>query len=288
MWAALTAVSILDCPPLRAAGTKVAGRCLARKIGQCGVVHHSAGPDGPRAGIDDRTHDLTAEPAADGSGGLQGFHTTPVISQVSGPVSRVVVVPGQKVKQGEPLMYVASPDYSQLRTNYLKARDAYALAQKTYARAQDLYHHHAIAEQNLEQAESARSQAVADLASAQAALKSDGNHRSGSPGESPPSFEVPVRAPICGEVVEQDIAAGQLLQTGATQMLHDFRHQYRLGAGERVSERLAVRACGRSSDRSRPTLTRRFFTGKSPTSRRPWTQHAHTAGANRNQIPGGN
>jgi cobalt-zinc-cadmium efflux system membrane fusion protein len=35
--------------------------------------------------------------------------------------------------------------------------------------------------------------------------------------QSPPSFEVPVKAPITGEVVEQDIAAGQLLQTGATQ-----------------------------------------------------------------------
>ncbi len=49
------------------------------------------------------------------------------------------------------MLYVASPDYSQLRTNFLKARDAYALAQKGYARAKDLYEHHAIAEQNLEQ-----------------------------------------------------------------------------------------------------------------------------------------
>ena len=58
----------------------------------------------------------------------------------------MLVVPGQKVRQGQPMLYVASPDYSQLRTNYLKAKDAYSLAQKTYARAQDLYQHHAIAE----------------------------------------------------------------------------------------------------------------------------------------------
>ena len=76
-----------------------------------------------------------------GAVAYNSFHTTPVITQVSGPVSRVVVVPGQKVKQGEPMLYVASPDYSQLRTNYLKAKDAYALAQKAYARAQDLYQH---------------------------------------------------------------------------------------------------------------------------------------------------
>jgi cobalt-zinc-cadmium efflux system membrane fusion protein len=152
-----------------------------------------------------------------GAVAYNGFRTTPVITQVSGPVSRVVVVPGQKVRQGEPMLYVASPDYSQLRTNYLKARDAYALAQKAYARAQDLYQHKAIAEQNLEQAESAQVQASGDLAAAQAALKVLGISDPETLVQAPPSFEVPVKAPISGEVVEQDVSAGQLLQTGATQ-----------------------------------------------------------------------
>ncbi len=71
------------------------------------------------------------------------FHTTPVITQVSGPVSRIVVVPGQQVERGQPMLYVASPDYSQLLSNYLKAKDAYMLAQKSYTRAKDLYEHHA-------------------------------------------------------------------------------------------------------------------------------------------------
>jgi cobalt-zinc-cadmium efflux system membrane fusion protein len=35
--------------------------------------------------------------------------------------------------------------------------------------------------------------------------------------QAPPSFEVPVKAPISGEVVEQDVAAGQLIQPGTTQ-----------------------------------------------------------------------
>ena len=84
---------------------------------------------------------LTRSLRLTGAVAYNSFRTTPVITQVSGPVSRVVVVPGQKVNQGEPMLYVASPDYSQLRTNYLKAKDAYALAQKAYARAQDLYQH---------------------------------------------------------------------------------------------------------------------------------------------------
>ena len=160
---------------------------------------------------------LTRSLRLTGAVAYNSFRTTPVITQVSGPVSRVVVVPGQKVHQGEPMLYVASPDYSQLRTNYLKAKDAYALAQKAYARAQDLYQHHAIAEQNLEQAQSAEVQAGGDLVAAQAALKVMGIVDPDALVKAPPSFEVPVKAPIGGLVVEQDIAAGQLIQPGTTQ-----------------------------------------------------------------------
>jgi cobalt-zinc-cadmium efflux system membrane fusion protein len=167
---------------------------------------------------------LTVEPTSltrtlrlTGAVAYNNFHTTPVITQVSGPVSRIVVVPGQRVERGQPMLYVASPDYSQTRTNYLKAKDAYALAEKAYARAKDLYQHHAIAEQNLEQAESAEVQAGGDLVAAEAALKVLGITDPEALVKAPPSFEVPVRAPISGEVVEQDVAAGQLLQLSATQ-----------------------------------------------------------------------
>jgi cobalt-zinc-cadmium efflux system membrane fusion protein len=152
-----------------------------------------------------------------GAVAYNGFRTTPVITQVSGPVSKVVIAPGQHVHQGEPMLYVSSPDYSQLRTNYLKAKDAYALAQKSYARAKDLYEHKAIAEQNLEQAESAEVQASGDLAAAQAALKVLGITDPDALVQTPPSSEVPVKAPIGGLVVEQDVAAGQLIQPGSTQ-----------------------------------------------------------------------
>jgi membrane fusion protein, heavy metal efflux system len=152
-----------------------------------------------------------------GAVAYNGFHTIPVITPVSGPVSRVVVVPGQHVHQGEPMLYVASPDYSQLRTNYLKAKEAYALAQKADARAKDLFEHKAIAEQTLEQAQTAEMQASGDLAAAQAALKVLGITDPDSLMQGPPSFEVPVKAPISGVVVEQDVAAGQLIQPGATQ-----------------------------------------------------------------------
>ncbi|MGB7189284.1 MAG: efflux RND transporter periplasmic adaptor subunit, partial [Acidobacteriaceae bacterium] len=166
---------------------------------------------------------LTAQPTTltrslrlTGSVAYDSFRTTPVITQISGPITRIAVVPGEKVRRGQPLLYVASPDYSQLRSAYLKAKDADALAQKSYARAKDLYQHHALAEQNLEQAESAEVQTSGDLESAAAALKVVGVADPDSLLKSSPSFEAPVRAPIDGEVVEQNVSAGQLLQTGAT------------------------------------------------------------------------
>src|SRR5246127_3681585 len=102
---------------------------------------------------------VTIQPASmprilplNGTVAYNSFLTTPVISQVSGPVSRIIVSPGQQVKKGQPMLYVSSPDYSQLRASFLKARDAHSLAHKNYLRAQDLYAHHAIAERDLQAA----------------------------------------------------------------------------------------------------------------------------------------
>ena len=106
-----------------------------------------------------------------GAVAYNAFNTTPVITQVGGPVSRILVVPGQHVKAGEPMLDVSSPDYSQLLDSYLKAADAFRLAEKFYARAQGLYEHHAIAERDLEQAESDLTQAQADLNAAEQGMK---------------------------------------------------------------------------------------------------------------------
>ncbi|HEX8925754.1 MAG TPA: efflux RND transporter periplasmic adaptor subunit [Terriglobales bacterium] len=151
-----------------------------------------------------------------GTVAYNGFTTTPVISQVSGPVGRIAVVPGQVVRAGQPMLYVSSPDFAQLRSNYIKANDAHALAHKNYVRAQDLYAHHAIAERDFEAAQSAEIQAQADLEAAEQSLRIVGivDPTNLTKSRSP---EVPVSAPISGEVVERLVAPGQLLQGGNTQ-----------------------------------------------------------------------
>ncbi len=152
-----------------------------------------------------------------GSVAYNAFTTTPVISQISGPVSRIAVVPGQEVKRGQAMLFVSSPDYAQLRSNYLKARDAHALAHKAYVRSKDLYEHHAVAERDLEQAESGEVQAQADLEAAEQSLRIMGVSDPDAMLRGKQSPEVAVHAPITGEVVERLVAPGQLLQAGNTQ-----------------------------------------------------------------------
>ncbi|MFZ0808071.1 MAG: efflux RND transporter periplasmic adaptor subunit [Candidatus Sulfotelmatobacter sp.] len=145
------------------------------------------------------------------------FKTTPVISQVGGPVSRVVVVQGEHVQAGQALLYVASPDYSLLRASYLKARSAFQLADKFYLRAQDLYAHHAIAEADLEQAQSNRTQAQADFESSADAIRVLGIANPETIVTQPPSPEVPLHSPVAGEIVDRLCSPGQLLVAGTTQ-----------------------------------------------------------------------
>ena len=108
-----------------------------------------------------------------GNVSFNAFKTTPVITQVGGPVSRILAVPGEHVHAGQPLLTISSPDYSLMRASYLKARDTFRVADKNYARAQDLYAHDAIAERDLLQAESDRNQAQADLDASEQALKKE-------------------------------------------------------------------------------------------------------------------
>lgn len=152
-----------------------------------------------------------------GAVAFNAFKTTPVITQIGGPVSRILVVPGEQVRQGEPMLEVSSPDYSLLLATYLKAQDAFNLADKNYARAQDLYQHKAIAERDLQQAESDRNQAQADLNSSEEAMKILGIKNPADLAKVPASAQVPLLAPIAGEVVERLVSPGQVLQAGTTQ-----------------------------------------------------------------------
>jgi cobalt-zinc-cadmium efflux system membrane fusion protein len=152
-----------------------------------------------------------------GAVAYNAFKTTPVITQVGGPVSRILVVPGDHVRQGQPMLEVSSPDYSQLLDTYLKAHETYRVTDKNFDRAKDLYEHNAIAERDLLQAESDRNEAQADLNASEQAMKILGIKNPEDLAKAPSSAQIPVIAPMNGEVVERLVAPGQVMQAGQTQ-----------------------------------------------------------------------
>ena len=152
-----------------------------------------------------------------GAVAYNAFTTTPVFSAVGGPVRDILVTPGDSVRVGQTLLDVNSPDYSAARSAYLKAKDAYALADKNYQRAVDLLAHKAIAERDEQQAESDRSQAQSDVESSTDALRALGIADPEATAKTAATLQIPLRAPVAGEIVERLVGPGQLLQAGATQ-----------------------------------------------------------------------
>jgi cobalt-zinc-cadmium efflux system membrane fusion protein len=154
-----------------------------------------------------------------GAVAYNAFKTTPVFSAVGGPVQEILTEPGQFVHAGQTLLTVTSPDYSAARSAYLKAISTFQLADKNYERSKDLYEHKAIAERDLQQAESDRSEALADQQSAEDALRALGIRDPAAMVKQPPKStgQIPVPAPVAGQIVERLVGPGQLLQAGSTQ-----------------------------------------------------------------------
>jgi membrane fusion protein, heavy metal efflux system len=152
-----------------------------------------------------------------GSVAYNALATTPVFSAAGGPVREILVMPGDMVRAGQPLLNINSPDYSQARSAYLKAKDALALADKNYKRAQDLFAHKAIAERDVQQAESDRSQAQSDVDSSTDVLRALGVADPETTVKASATLLVPLLAPVKGEIVERLVGPGQLLQAGMTQ-----------------------------------------------------------------------
>jgi membrane fusion protein, heavy metal efflux system len=121
----------------------------------------------------------------------------PVISLASGRVVDIRVRLDDKVKKGDLLLKVQSPDITNAFDAYLKAANGEQLANKAYLRTKDLYEHGAISQLALEQAEDAENDAKADLKAADQQLDTLGVQKDN------PSSIVNVYAPISGVIVAQ-------------------------------------------------------------------------------------
>jgi membrane fusion protein, heavy metal efflux system len=147
-------------------------------------------------------------------------HTTQAITQVSGPITRILVDTGDRVKVDQPLLYVSSPDVAGAIATYRKARNRLDYSKKSLDRSKDLLEHKVVAQKDLEAAEQDYNDAQAEVENDLEALKILGvtqpeieqaQHQ--GVGINP---QLPVRSPVAGIVVQKLVTPGLVIQAGTT------------------------------------------------------------------------
>ncbi len=128
--------------------------------------------------------------------------SVPVVSLGSGRVVAVKAKLGDSVKKGQVLLLIDSPDLTAAFSDYEKFKADQTLAQKQLTRAQLLYDKGAIALAELEAAQDADTKAKVDIDSAAARIKVLGGDVNN------PTPLLPLRAPISGTIVDQQITGG--------------------------------------------------------------------------------
>ena len=152
---------------------------------------------------------------------FDGDHTTQVITQVSGPIERLAVDVGARVKAGDPLLYVASADVVNAVAAYRKAKNKVDQAKRTLDRQKDLLDHQAIAVRDLEDAQANYNDAESDLQASLEALRvfslTKEDVADAEKQNTTIRPELALRAPIAGTVVQRLVLPGQVIQAGSTQ-----------------------------------------------------------------------
>jgi len=145
---------------------------------------------------------------------------TSVLAPFGGPVSRLLVLPGDKVKAGDPLAEVDSPDFAAAISAYRKALATAQTLRRVADMDKDLIQHNGVAQREEEQAQTDAANAEADRDAALQTLVSLNLNpqvikdlQAGRPVSRPGGR---INSPIAGTVVEKLITPGELLTAGTT------------------------------------------------------------------------
>jgi cobalt-zinc-cadmium efflux system membrane fusion protein len=145
---------------------------------------------------------------------------TSVLAPFSGPVSRLVASLGERVKQGQELATVSSPDFATAFAAYRKALATAATTRHLADLDKDLLEHQGVSQREEEQAQTDADNAASDRAAALQALLAlnvDPQTIKDIQENRPVTrMEGTIRSPIAGIVVEKLITPGQLVEAGTT------------------------------------------------------------------------
>jgi cobalt-zinc-cadmium efflux system membrane fusion protein len=137
-----------------------------------------------------------------------------VMSPVTGRVMRIEAQPGQRVKKGDTLASIDSPDVGSAFSDLEKAQADFISAEKDFKRQKELFDVHAGSQRDLEAAQGNFAKCKAEL---QRASKKAQLLRAGGANLSGQSYTL--RAPIGGEVIARNVNPGAEVQgqyTGGT------------------------------------------------------------------------
>jgi cobalt-zinc-cadmium efflux system membrane fusion protein len=136
-------------------------------------------------------------------------HTQRVASPIDGRVTALLAKPGDKVKSGQALLELSSPNVGQLQADAQKALQDLSLQTKAVERVHKLQADGAISDKEVAQAESDFKKAKSDVARTSAQLKSLGV------SASDPAVSVALRAQVSGVLVERNVLVGQEVRADA-------------------------------------------------------------------------
>jgi cobalt-zinc-cadmium efflux system membrane fusion protein len=157
---------------------------------------------------------------ASGAVDFDNDQATSVIAAFSGPVSKLLVNPGDKVRKGDALAIVDSADFATAVSTYRKALATARTNRRLADLEKDLLQHRGVAQREEDQAQTDAANADADLEAARQGLLAIGVDAKTigdiQQGRSVAKVQSVIRAPIGGTVVEKLITPGQLLQAGTT------------------------------------------------------------------------
>jgi cobalt-zinc-cadmium efflux system membrane fusion protein len=145
---------------------------------------------------------------------------TSVLAPFTGPVTRLLVAPGDSVARGQVLATVDSSDFAAAVGAYSKALVAARNARRIADMDADLVKHDGVSAREAAQASTDAASAEADRDAALQALRAlgvdPGTIQAIQSGRPVAHAGGAIRAPIAGTVVERLITPGQLLQAGST------------------------------------------------------------------------
>ncbi len=189
---------------------------------------------------------------------------TRIGASVTGRVTQVLAEVGDRVRVGQALARVSSPELTNMQLNYLRAYSTAAQAQRALERAQQLIQADVIGTAELQRRESELVVARAEMRAAtdqlvQAGLPVEAIERLREQGNLHPSAAV--SATLTGVVIERKVSPGQVAQPGDPLFtVANLDNVWVVGALPEQHARSVV--AGQSVDIQVPALGERMMSGK--------------------------